>query len=157
MKFRSINIVLEDIPRISLSYIEIDGQRGKDVGLQHYLGVWQHSTFPILSHAQVAAFIPWWGSQISVEPHQSYTYIKTVCLYVCILYAHEFLSCFMQLENLLNLQCNTQNSSLHTGVLFVHELRPFIRDSSTRDAKWFIHIRRPLYPSFSVIYFPCSL
>ena len=31
------------------SSIQIEGQRGKDVCLKHYLGVWQHSPLPILS------------------------------------------------------------------------------------------------------------
>ena len=43
---------------------------GKVIGLKSYLGIWQHPIFPILSHQKfVPAFIFWWGSKISVDPH----------------------------------------------------------------------------------------
>ena len=57
--------------------IEIEGERGKVVGLKHYLGVWQHSVPPEIcptrnpSHQECAmphsSFC--WGSNISVDPH----------------------------------------------------------------------------------------
>ena len=77
---------------LPLCVIEIEGQRGKDDGLKHYLGVWQHSPFLNFSTLRVFHFrmrflrhsFLWRVSKISVEPHQMYIYhISSISITRC--------------------------------------------------------------------------
>ena len=72
--YPEINILV--VPGGSYWVIEIEGQRGKVVGLKPYLGVWQPLPTRNLSHQECAmphsSFC--WGSNISVDPRKMYKY-----------------------------------------------------------------------------------
>ena len=58
------------------TYRDRKRQRGKDDGLNYYLGIWQHSPFPNFSTIECAicGIRFFRGSKISVESHQMYIY-----------------------------------------------------------------------------------
>ena len=137
--------------------IEIEGERGKDDGLKHYLGVWLHSPFPNFSTSRFFHFRMRYLRHFCRDTSNDIPYVyEGFPLHS----SNNF--CKIKLHRmswyLLNLQCNTPNSvpSSRTDVpeyicVRKPKFRPFIRDNVRHQRCQVVYIIwLPLYPSIFI-------